>query len=227
MLDYLHMRLIHVRDALRTGGIKPLLREIVYRDRIAVVVGKDLKDVPPNVHLPRDHSGVCAEITPAMLDDAAIFNQYRNRELKAAHYLKKGFRGFGLFVGQEIVADLWYYRPSPGAGAAIPKDLEWLGLECPMNSVYSFDMFLNPKLRGQNLAAFFQSSFLRHLRDLNVERAYGYYWQDNLPALWVHRMLKWEEIKTLRVSRVLAYRKTKAPKTSCRIRPKSSDQRGA
>lgn len=218
MLDYVHMRLVHVAEALRTTGIRPLIKELIFRDRVAVVVKKDLKGILPNFGLPKENSAFCAEITLALFDDAGVFNQFKNRELKAFHYLRKGFRGFGLFMDNEIVADLWYYWPSPGLQASIPKDLEWLGLSCPVTDVYSFDMFLNPKLRGQNLAAFFQGSFLKHLRDLGAEKAYGFYWLDNLPALWVHRMLKWEEIKRLKIRRFFAYRKAKVSKSSSHVR---------
>jgi GNAT superfamily N-acetyltransferase len=208
MIDYVQLRLAHVRETLKTNGLKPILKELLYQNRIAVVVKKELREGLP-IPLRRNvFEATCAEISLAAFKDGA-HNQYRNRDLKAAYYLERGYRGFGLFAGKEIVADLWYYWPRQTPGEQGHKDLGWLGIQCPTNTVYAFDMFLNPKLRGQNLAPFFQGSFLIYLRDQGAKLAYGYYWLDNLPALWVHRTLKWDEVKRLKVTRCLFYRKAK------------------
>ena len=208
MLEYVRMRLAHVTETLNENGLKSITKEIIYKNRIAVVVKKELRS---ELAVPLGQNGseaICAEITQATLNDG-LHNQYKNRELKAASYLERGFCGFGLFLDKEVVADIWYYWPHRTPGVHSHKDLDWLGIQCPENTVYAFDMFLNPRLRGQNLAPFFQGSFLVHLRDLGAELAYGYYWLDNLPALWVHRMLKWDEVKRLEVTRFFNYRKAK------------------
>jgi hypothetical protein len=30
----------------------------------------------------------------------------------------------------------------------------------------------------------------------------GYYWADNIPALWVHRTLRWKVLERIKVTRV-------------------------
>lgn len=204
MLDHAYMRCFHIAESIRDNGIRFVIKETVYRNRIAVVVMKDLKPGLQDKPLPVIQEHSCVPITADMMQPRGLINEYRSRHLKGIQYLKKGYRGFGLVVGNEVVADLWYYLPTEGKPAKMPKDLGWLGISCSDKCAYSFDMFLNPKLRGQNLAAHMQKGLLQHLRHQGVDRVYGYYWLDNLPALWVHRMLRWKEIKRLRVNRFLA-----------------------
>jgi GNAT superfamily N-acetyltransferase len=80
-------------------------------------------------------------------------------------------------------------------------DLQWLGINLEKNQVYSFDLFLDPQKRGDNAAAYLQSSFLEHLKEKGIRKVYGYFWSDNIPALWVHRQLKYRELNSVTVNR--------------------------
>jgi len=201
MFEYLAMRLFHVIDNARVSGIRSVVREIVYAGRIAVPVEMDLKSLKSSWAWPKGEELTCIEIERNALDHHDYDYPYRNRKLKAQRNLGKGLLGYGLLRGREVVADLWYTPPVISDGSPEHPDVQWLGILPRPNHSYAFDMFLAPAMRGKNIATCFQGSFLLHLRDHGVDWAYGYYWADNIAALWMHRMLKWKELGRVRASR--------------------------
>ncbi len=207
MIDYLAMRLFHVIDNVRISGLRSVIREVVYSGRIAVPVEMDLKNVQPYLAGPHGEGLKCLDIDPGFFKNGRYDYQFKNRRLKAYRNLKKGLLGYGLLRGREMVADLWYSSPALSPGSPEHGDLKWLGISPHGKYAYAFDMFLVPAMRGRNMATYVQGSFLLKLRERGIERVYGYYWSDNLAALWMHRMLKWRELGKVRASRFLTLRR--------------------
>jgi len=207
MFEYLAMRLFHVTETVKMNGLRSLLNEVIYTKRIAVPVEMDLSGFKPSLKWPNDNSFKCIEINHEVLDQSDYSYKFKNRKLKASRNIKKGLCGYGLLRNDEVIADLWYSSPTISPGSPEHKDLIWLGIAPRENYAYAFDMFLVPEMRGQNIATCFQGSFLLYLRDHGIDWAYGYYWADNLQALWVHRLLKWKELGKLKVSRFLVIKR--------------------
>lgn len=89
------------------------------------------------------------------------------------------------------------------------SDLKMLGIACEEGDAYAFDMLIAPKYRGKNLAVPLQKSLQATLKKEGCQRVYGFYWDDNLPALWMHRMLKFKELPKKRISRFFFLVKSK------------------
>jgi GNAT superfamily N-acetyltransferase len=85
-----------------------------------------------------------------------------------------------------------------------------LGIACGNRDAYAFDMQIAPEFRGKNLAAPLQRALQSTLKAEGIVKVYGYYWDDNLPALWMHRILKFRELPKRRVSRFLWFTKAEA-----------------
>ena len=116
-------------------------------------------------------------------------------------YLGKGYHGVALVRGREVCGDIWYAGNCDHNNGLVHPDLKWLRMECADNDVYAFDMYLYPGKRGSNLATLLQNGVLHEIRKNGYTRALGCYWADNIPALWVHRTLKWTELRRLKVTR--------------------------
>jgi len=198
---YFKMRLYHIAETIRFNGVAYLLREIVYRNREAILVEKDLSMVKSpddalhqaNVHI--------EEITRPAIASHTLQFPIKNRFLKAMHYLDKGYGGFALVSGNEVLGDIWYAAAPTSQDGTLPPDVKWLGIQCDDNYAYTFDMYLNPVKRGGALASLLQIGSLHELKKKGFSRAFGYFWSNNIPALWVHRMLKWSERAKIKVSR--------------------------
>jgi hypothetical protein len=50
------------------------------------------------------------------------------------------------------------------------------------------------------------------LRKKGFKKAYGYFYLKNIPALWMHRTLRWRELKHVRVTRFFIFRKASSAK---------------
>jgi L-amino acid N-acyltransferase YncA len=64
-------------------------------------------------------------------------------------------------------------------------------------------MYVRPEERGGGAVNYMLWKALNSLREEGFKRAYGYCAADNLPALWVHRIIGYKELDTIVMSRVL------------------------
>jgi GNAT superfamily N-acetyltransferase len=126
--------------------------------------------------------------------------------LKAGCNLKDGLRGYALVKDDLIVGDIWCACPIKADEKVCHPDMDWLGIDGQAGEVYIFDMYIDPRERGNSLAAPFQKAALYALKADGYTKAYGYYWTDYLPALWMHRLLKWKERGRVQVWRFFSAR---------------------
>lgn len=213
-ITYCKMRLFHIAETIRFNGIAYLLHEIVYRNREAILVEKDLSSVILPEDALRQANVQIEEITQTVIANHALKFPVKNRLLKAIHYLDKGYAGFALVSGNEVLGDIWYAAAPTAQGGALPPDVKWLGIRCDDNYAYTFDMYLNPRKRGGNMAPLLQLGLLNELKKKGFSRAFGYFWSNNIPALWVHRMLKWREHAKIKVTRFFFIKFVTRPRSS-------------
>jgi GNAT superfamily N-acetyltransferase len=69
-------------------------------------------------------------------------------------------------------------------------------------TAYLFDMYVEPEHRGMAVStALFRAAFAQ-LRAQGIVKAMGYYDPTNVPALWMHRVLGYKEVRRVKVIRV-------------------------
>ena len=207
MLDYYRMRYSHILDTIKISGFSHLLREIIYVNRQAVPVEKDLSSLKPLGNFLLEAGMEIIEVAPEAIDKGALVYPASNRFLKAKHYLKKGYGAYALVSGDKVVGDIWYSSLMKPEVDAVHPDVKWLGFKYADKEVYAFDMYLDHQERGKNLAPFLMNGILHEFRKKGFTKAYGYFWANNVPALWVHRTLRWKELPIVKVSRFLFLKK--------------------
>lgn len=207
MIDYCKMRFLQVAETVKLNGMSKLLREIIYFNKVAIPVEMDLSNLRPEKDFVRPSNEQLIEITTEMMRQRSLVYPIRSRYLKAENYLKAGYLGFAMVKGDTVSGDIWCSASTnPKAGMSHP-DEAWLSIRCQKNEVYTFDMYVNPESRGSNLAAALQNGALHKLRKKGFCKAYGFFWADNIPALWVHRILRWKELKKVKATRFILSRK--------------------
>ena len=200
------MRVIQVYEFIINNGLSSFLHEVFYRNRTAIVVEKNLIEFDADKGHPENCPVNVIELRPEFLAENKFNYTVKNRYLKASQYLRKGYEGCAIIRDEKIVGDIWFTTPNKNAVNYCHPDCKWLQISCAEDQVYTFDMFLSPDERGNNLASLLQTSALKALSQKGFTKAYGYYWSDNIPALWVHRMGKWRELKRLKVNRFLFFK---------------------
>jgi len=200
MMLKMAMRFTQIVQLYEFNGVKSLLNEFFYRKRCAIAVEKKLVDLKPFTGKTPDDVGI-VDVDSGM--DKSFFRKYtvKHRNLKCECYLKSGYQAVALKRADNVVGDIWYATKTGSSQDPIHPDMEWLNLFARPKDVYTFDMFLDPNERGNGMAAYLQHSALLLLKEKGFEKAYGYYMADNIPALWVHRLLKWEAIKKVYTKR--------------------------
>jgi hypothetical protein len=203
---YTHLVLIYhmVREALLHHELWALFRRHFSRNRLVTPVAMDLSGPIPEAPLPPGSDLRFVELRPEDIKAGIWTFSVPSRRYKALLKTESGFRGFALAHGNTIVADTWCAMPRGGKCASHP-DLKMLAITCREGEAYGFDMLIDPDYRGKNLAVPLQRALHHVLKREGCLTKYGSYYDDNLPAMWMHRMLKYRELPKRRVSRFLVY----------------------
>ncbi len=201
----MNVRLLAVQlmEFLKEKGLAATLHEMLYYNRVAVVVVKELERLRP-VDLSHGETDLrLMEIGKDCLDKTAFNYLHRSRAIKAARYLEKGYRGYALVKGNTVIGDVWYFDLWGAVSRKIHRDLKWLGVDLGDKDAYGFDMYVSPQWRGNLTANLLLGGMMHRLRELGCRHLYGCYFADNIPALWSHKMLGFTEIKRLKKKRFL------------------------
>lgn len=208
MLESIMVTYHQAREAWIMGSLKEVFRPRAFRDRIATPVEMDLSTMMlrPGDFLQQSNYQF-VELKMDEIRSGKWSFGVRSRYFKALRNLKSGLRSFALVENSSIVGDVWCASGSRPGDLITHPDLAMLGITCGEKEVYAFDMFIDPRYRGKNFAVPLQRFLHVSLKKEGFLKVYGFYWNDNLPALWMHRMLKYKELPKRRISRFFFLRK--------------------
>jgi GNAT superfamily N-acetyltransferase len=204
MFDYFVLGYYMAKEASATGELGALLKRQVCRNRLVTPVEMDLTTPLPDGGLPANSEFRFVELHPDDIRAGKWIFLIHSRGIKALRNIKREMRGFALVQDNLIVGDVWCVIPRPGKPADHP-DIKMLGLTCKENEAYAFDMLIDPTYRGKNLAVPLQRAIQRALKNEGFVKVYGAFYDDNLPALWMHRMLKFKELPKRLTSRFFIF----------------------
>ncbi len=196
-------------ETVAQDGWAGLVRQKVFWRRKATPVEMDLTSVSSSpAEILR---GFDCELVELNMDDlhAGKWNfLVVSRGIQAARFIKHGWRGFAFHQNGRVIGDVWCVTPRGDGSPITHPDLNLLGIVCGNRDAYAFDAYIAPEFRGRNLAAPLQRCLHAILKTEGHQKVYGYYMDDNLPALWMHRLLRFKELPKRMISRFLWFRKS-------------------
>ena len=208
MIRTIIMRLVQIWDFLKTDGFASFLRHNIYMNRKAILIEKNLLEVNDGKRFLRQPNIKFEEITTDTFNNKNYQFPVKNRYLKALHYLKKGYGGHAIVKGSEVIGDIWYSATSKSDQVSVHPDIRRFGIKSSEDYAYSFDQFVVPTERGNNVAAALLNGQTYSLREKGYLKVCAYYWADNIPAVWNTRVMnKFKELKTLRVNGCWLYKR--------------------
>lgn len=211
MLNMIKMRLGQIADAVKADGWSSLLKQAVFFRRSAIVVEKDLAEVVERPK-PLANAGLTLlEIDKHTLASGTYSFAVPYRYMKALHFLEQGCGGFAIARNNVIVGDFWYWAAeATNDPTVLHEDLQRFGFNTWKKSeVYTFDIFVAPSERKNGVSAAFQNNAMISLRSKGFTKAYGFYFADNLPAIFCTRMTnRWRELRVVHVSRFFMFSRT-------------------
>lgn len=200
------MRVAQVRDLAQSNGWHFVLKELIFLHRIAIVVEKDLSEIPDRSEALAAANLQVLEIDHDLLENAQYKFALESRRLKAFRNLRLGYGGAALVRGNLIIGDTWYWSAeSTDNVRLLHADLQRFGFQSwSRNHVYTFDIFVAPNERKGGISAAFQNRAMLHLRAKGFTKGYGFYWADNIAAHWCTRVTnKWKKMREVSVNRFL------------------------
>lgn len=201
MWFYLRLMFQMLREAVSQHHVGGMLRDRVFWRRVATPVEMDLTAIPVQEKILADPEFTLVQPTLEEVRAGRWRYATASRGIKAEHYLQQGRRNFAIAHGNLIVADIWCEPPCTETRRVRHPDLKLFGFDCHPGETYAFDAFIDPAYRGHNLAAPLQRFLQQTLKREGCTKVYGNYYDDNIPAMWMHRMLRFKELPKRQVSR--------------------------
>jgi hypothetical protein len=211
MLNTIKLRAAQIADAVKSDGWSSLLKQAVFFRRPAIVVEKDLSEVVERPKPLASAGLTLLEIDKQTLASGAYSFAVPYRGRKALRYLEEGCGGFAVVRDNVVVGDFWYWASeATNDPSVLHEDLQRFGFKTWKKSeVYTFDIFVAPSSRKNGVSAAFQNNAMLSLRSKGFTKAYGFYFADNLPAIFCTRMTnRWKELRVVNVSRFLLFSRT-------------------
>lgn len=197
------IRLLQIAETYRDEGASTVFRKSLVAKETAVKTRMVLHRLRTGPAKGGESDMACVEVCRERLDAKELRYHVRSRHLKAKRNLLIGYKGFALTRTGDVIGDIWYVENTGGSAGRIHPDLTWLDLHLAADDVYMFDMYLMKEHRGGGTARVLLIGALQQLKEKGYRRAYGYYVTHNIPALWMHRMLGYEELSRIEVRRRL------------------------
>lgn len=174
---------------IRQEGLRDALREIVYLNRTMVAVEKDLEAGPDLIKPPLRAIIVTKQNCGRYKNHGGIGN--------VLHNCRRGACALLLFKGMDLLGyQLWTLDKDFA-------DLRKLGLTLKDREAYLFDLFVYPQYRGTSVPKIIATETFNHLVSRGINKILGFYFKDNIKALWWHRAtLKAREIKRVPATRL-------------------------
>jgi GNAT superfamily N-acetyltransferase len=214
------IRYFQFRELCRKRGLAAAcwftLARTVYRVEEVVPVEKDLRTLKP-FGKPEDGLEII-EVTAERLQDGSLPYLVRSRRELNVDYLARGYLPFVLVRDGRAIGDLCCIPQRPGGPRVTYRHLPWLGIQLQDNEAYLLNLQIAPEVRGNALAHYFLAAVLEELARRGFTKAYGSFAVSNIPALWMNRLVGFQERPHLICRRFFFY-STSRPKRAPRPVP--------
>ena len=204
MLTLLRIKYYQFIEHWQQNGFLAACRFSLYKCEEAVPVVRNLATLrpakPPNGTLP-----VLLDLGPDNFPSYDLHYPLRSRRERVERCFRLGYRSFAMVRDGMVIGDLWYVAHTTAPTPQLHPHLQWFGIDLGEQEVYMFDMHVDQKERGNSLTTWFLTSVLFALRNNGYDKAYGYFAAQNVPALWVHRLIGYEEKSHFVVKRFFLY----------------------
>lgn len=201
MLEKLRIRSNQIAELSKNSGLWPTLKSCLYESKEAIPVCKDLSTLKEMKPFDLGDSLKIVEISLNSISSKHLHYPVKSRGQKAEYNLKKGLKAYALLDKDFVLADVWYVE-GPSISTTIKhKDLNLFQIDLMSDEVYMFDLYLAQGKRGRATATTFMNLVLSKLKERGFKKTYGYFLKDNTPALWVHRVLGYDEFPSFTVRR--------------------------
>jgi GNAT superfamily N-acetyltransferase len=201
VLDTILISFYQFVENAKSSGIQFSIQKALYINHEVVPVVKDLQTVSPVFETLVKQNINFIEVTQETLPRFNFSYRFKSRLLKAKRNINNGYKSFAVVSGYFVVGDVWYVTSETSKHSHLHNDVDLLFIVPGEKDVYLFDMFVDPINRGKNIAAPMMNYALFRLAERGYIKAFGYFEARNIPALWVHRMLQFEELDRILVSR--------------------------
>jgi GNAT superfamily N-acetyltransferase len=196
---------LQFREHAAENGVRSACRTALYKRERIVPVEKDLSELKPLPERPAGDGLRVVDLGHESFGESGLRHPLASRRERAPEFLRRGYRNLVLARNGDVVGDVWYVTRATARTREAHPHVQKFGLDLGDDGVYLFDMHVSSGARGGGLATYFMAAALSHLRERGMRRAYGYFVADNLPALWVHRLLGWRERPRLALQRFFVF----------------------
>jgi hypothetical protein len=117
---------------------------------------------------------------------------------RAKSFFDNNYRvSMALFDGEPI-GYVWWTDAQLGSPEKQHPHVHRYGLEVKNGEIYGFALYILPDFRDGGTAGDFFQLYRKQLMEMGHTLLYGSVEKDNLPAVWLHKMHRYEPIRTIK-----------------------------
>lgn len=205
MFKRLHQNLFRLLER----GLVSTFHRFFYINRELVVLENDLSSLGPPMKSLSEFNMKFVEISKHNFEEFHLQYPYRSEYLKAVNELDKGYRAFVIVKGHEVIADMWYCTSINSEQSSLHRDVEKCRIDLGEKGVYVGDLYVRKREEKDSAAFYLLNLALHSLREKGFNRIYGCHWVSNRLASFLYRVFRFKELKRMRESRFLFFRRVK------------------
>ncbi len=206
MFGSLHIKALQVLELWQQKGLWEAVKFSVFVTKVAVPVEMDLVNFkPPNDRF-KEKGMELIDVSLENFKPGNYFFPVKSRREKIRRNLGKGYRAFLLLDGRDVIGDLWYVISDDGMSKVVHPDVSMFNLNLGPEDVYMYDLYITQERRQEVGSNNLLGSALDSLKRRGYRKAFGFFETDNIPALWMHRLLGYQELPRYVLRRFLFFR---------------------
>ena len=127
----------------------------------------------------------------------------KSRYFKIKKRVNQGYENFSAVKSGVSMGDTWFAPCSDPDTTQLHPDIKLIELYLKAKDIYLFDMYIDAKARGSNLANQLLLYALHYYKKRGYSNIYSYVLAKNVPALWMVRTLNFKQIKAFSLNRFI------------------------
>lgn len=178
-----------------TNKLRVLFAEHCYGSSDDVIFKQSL-DKPPPAIINQELSVVDAD-WPTVEKFVSSHAELRSFRSRAKSYFENNFKATLAMLDGEPVGYVWWTDAQIGTEECQHPQIHRYNIDMSDGAVWGFDMHILVAHRGESTASDFFGLFRRHLHEAGYSTLSGAAQKENRPALWLHRIQRFEEVSTV------------------------------
>jgi ribosomal protein S18 acetylase RimI-like enzyme len=209
MISSIYLSSVQLAESIWHFGITHTINQLIYKNRKIYVFEKNLNDLKTKNIKQKQLDYKIVAINSKNYRDYNFTYPLKSRYLKIKKRVNQGYENFSAVKSGVSMGDTWFAPCLDPDTTQLHPDVKLIEVHLKAKDIYLFDMYIDAKARGSNLANQILLYALHYYKKRGFSKIYSYVLAKNVPALWMVRTLNFKQIKQISLNRFIFFQNSK------------------